>query len=145
MIYQLDLIAISTYFTKWLIRTKFAWPRSYKFIRFLLNRMYLTSCPFVWILMNDLHITPPRTRHWGLDKSCKIVQVRLYEFVRVSNLGKYIHTYIHTYINMNWSWDSIGYTKITNAEIKMYLKNYIYIYIYIYIRAVNRLKYLNRN
>ncbi len=38
---------------------EFVWPHSYKFIRFLLNRTYFTSCQFVWICTNDLHLTPP--------------------------------------------------------------------------------------
>ncbi len=33
---------------------------------------------------------PKPTRHWGLDKSYKIVQVRSYEFVRISHLVKYL-------------------------------------------------------
>ncbi len=33
---------------------------------------------------------PKPTHHWGLDKSYKIVQVRLYEFVRISYLIKYV-------------------------------------------------------
>ncbi len=33
---------------------------------------------------------PKPTRHWGVDKSYKIVQVRLYEFVRISYLIKYV-------------------------------------------------------
>ncbi len=33
---------------------------------------------------------PKPTRHWGLDKSFKIVQVRLYEFVRISHIVKYL-------------------------------------------------------
>ncbi len=40
-----------------------------------------------------LHIpnpAPKPTRHWGVDKSYKIVQVRSYEFVRISHLVKYV-------------------------------------------------------
>ncbi len=33
---------------------------------------------------------PKPTRHWGLDKSYKIVQMRSYEFVRISHLVKYV-------------------------------------------------------
>ncbi len=37
------------------------------------------------------HNTAPKpTRHWRLDKSYQIVQVRLYEFVRISHLVKYV-------------------------------------------------------
>ncbi len=38
---------------------EFVRPHSYKFIRFLLNRTYFTSCQIVWICTNDLHLTPP--------------------------------------------------------------------------------------
>ncbi len=38
---------------------EFVRPHSYKFIRFLLNRTYFTSCQYVWISTNDLHLTPP--------------------------------------------------------------------------------------
>ncbi len=38
---------------------EFVRPQSYKFIRFLLNRTYFTSCEIVWICTNDLHLTPP--------------------------------------------------------------------------------------
>ncbi len=33
--------------------------------------------------------TPKPIRHWGLDKSYKIVRVRLYKFVQISHLIKY--------------------------------------------------------
>ncbi len=33
---------------------------------------------------------PKPTRHWGLDKSYKIVQVRSYEFIQISHLVKYV-------------------------------------------------------
>ncbi len=38
---------------------EFVWTHSYKFIRFLLNLTYFTSCQFVGICTNDLHLTPP--------------------------------------------------------------------------------------
>ncbi len=38
---------------------EFVRPHSYKFIRFLVNRTYFTSCQFVWICTNDLHLTLP--------------------------------------------------------------------------------------
>ncbi len=34
--------------------------------------------------------TPKPTRHWGLDKSYKIVWARSYEFIRFSHLVKYV-------------------------------------------------------
>ncbi len=38
---------------------EFVRTHSYKFIRFLLNLTYFTSCQFVGICTNDLHLTPP--------------------------------------------------------------------------------------
>ncbi len=71
---------------------EFLWPHSYKFIQFLLNRTYFTSCTirmnlYEWPTPNP---APKPTRHWGVDKSYKIVRVRLYEFVRISYLIKYV-------------------------------------------------------
>ncbi len=45
---QPDLMAICTYFTRWLIRTTS-----------LVQIQYFMSCQFVWICTNDLHLTPP--------------------------------------------------------------------------------------
>ncbi len=36
------------------------------------------------------NLAPKPTHHWGLDNSYKIVQVRLYKFVRISHLVKYL-------------------------------------------------------
>ncbi len=33
---------------------------------------------------------PKPTRHWGVDKLYKIERVRLYEFIRISHLVKYV-------------------------------------------------------
>ncbi len=61
--FQPDLMAIRTYFMK-LLMNLYEWP---------------TPNP-----------GPKPTCHWGLDKSYKIVQVRSYEFVRISHLVKYV-------------------------------------------------------
>ncbi len=66
---------------------EFVRPHSYKFIRYLLNRTYFTSCQFVWICMNDLHLTRPKP---CLDKSYKIVRVGSYKFVQIIHLLKYV-------------------------------------------------------
>ncbi len=64
---------------------EFVRPHSNKLIRFLLNRTYFTSCQFVWMCMNDLHLTRPKP---CLDKSYEIVWVGLYKFVQISHLLK---------------------------------------------------------
>ncbi len=71
---------------------KFVWPHSYEFVWFLRNHMYFTSPPihmnlYKWPTPNP---TPKPTRHWGLDKSYKIVRLRSYKFVRIIHLVKYV-------------------------------------------------------
>ncbi len=62
---QPNLTEIRTYFTRWLIRMNlYEWP--------------------------TLNPAPKPTRHWGLEKSYKIVRVRSYEFVQISHLVKYV-------------------------------------------------------
>ncbi len=43
---------------------------------------------------------PKPTRHWGLDKSYKIVWVRLYEFIRINHRVKYVR--IGCEIALDW-------------------------------------------
>ncbi len=88
MYYQPYLTAIRTYFTRWLIRTTSLvqihtiFAKSYVFYE-------LSICMnlYEWPTPNP---APKPTRHWGLDKSYKIVRVRSYEFVRISHLVKYV-------------------------------------------------------
>ncbi len=69
---------------------KFVWPHSYEFVWFLRNHMYFTSPPihmnlYKWPTPNP---TPKPTRHWGLDKSYKIVRLRSFfnvNFQRLQN------------------------------------------------------------
>ncbi len=70
MVWQPDLTAIRTYFTRWLIRTNsydltrtnsYVFAKSYVFYE-LWNRMNL----YEWPTPNP---APKPNRHWGLDKS----------------------------------------------------------------------------
>ncbi len=60
---------------------EFAQLHSYKFMRFLINCTYFTSCTirmnlYEWPTPNP---TPKPTHHCGVDKSYKIVRVRSYK------------------------------------------------------------------
>ncbi len=77
MVHQTDLTAIRTYFTRWRIRTTSLvqihtiFAKLYVFYE-LAIRMNL----YEWPTPNP---APKPTRHWGLDKSYKIIRVRSYE------------------------------------------------------------------
>ncbi len=90
-IFQPDLMAIRTYFTRWLIRTNL-YDLTRTICMTTLNCTYFTSCTirmnlYEWPTPNP---TPKPNHHWGLDKSYKIVRVRSYKFVRISHLVKYV-------------------------------------------------------
>ncbi len=77
---QPDLTAIRTYFTRWLI----VWIRTTSLIQ--IHTIFVKSYVFyeLPIRMNlyewpTPNPAPKPTRHWGLDKSYKIVWVRSYE------------------------------------------------------------------
>ncbi len=58
---QWVLLKINPYwkYPAWSQGNSYIFYEGYKFIRFLLNRTYFTSCQFVWIWTNELHLTPP--------------------------------------------------------------------------------------
>ncbi len=77
--FQPDLTAIRT---TSLVQIHMIFSKSYVFYE-LPIRMNL----YEWPTPNP---APKPTRHWGLDKSYKIIRVRLYEFVWISHLVKYV-------------------------------------------------------
>ncbi len=71
---------------------EFVRPHLYKFICFLTNPTYFMSYTirmnlYEWPTPNP---APKPTHHWGLDKSYKIIRVRLYKFVWISHFVKYV-------------------------------------------------------
>ncbi len=80
-------------------------PHSYKF---LVNRTYFTSCQFIWIYMNDLHLNLPVTG--GLDKGLESEVVRICHLVKYIQIGReialvYIYIYIYIYSQVHKYWD----------------------------------------
>ncbi len=85
---QPDLTAIRTYFTRWLIRTTSLVQIHTIFAKlYVFYELPIRMNLYEWPTPNP---APKPTRHWGLDKSYKIVRVRSYEFVRISHLIKYV-------------------------------------------------------
>ncbi len=50
---------------------------------------------------------PKPTRHWGLDKSDKIIRVRSYEFIRISHLVKYVRIAVR----LRWKYSKLPWDK----------------------------------
>ncbi len=86
---QPDLTAIHTYFMRWLIRTTSSLIQIHKIFAksYVFYELPIRTNSYDWPTPNP---APKPTRHWGLDKSYKIVRVRSYEFVRISCLVKYV-------------------------------------------------------
>ncbi len=78
-IMQPGLMAICTYFTRWLISTNSSDLTRTNSYDFDFCVQWPTPDP-----------APKPTRHWGLDKSYKIIQKRSYKCVWISHLIKYV-------------------------------------------------------